>query len=46
MLPLKIDMTGTKGRTIIDENGVIVNVIRSVNKKAFFNLVIESIKNL
>lgn len=46
MLPLKIDMTGTKGRTIIDENGIMVNVIRSVNKKAFFDLIIESIKNL
>lgn len=45
-IPLKIDMTGTKGRTIIDETGVMVNVIRNVHKKAFFELVIESINNL
>ncbi len=46
LLPLKIDMTGTKGRTVIDNSGVLVNVIRSVNKKAFFDLVVSAIKNL
>lgn len=45
-MPLRIDLEDKRGQTILDHSGIIVNVIKDVDKKAFFNIVCESIANL
>lgn len=45
-IPLKIDLDVSRGQTVIDEKGVLINVIRNVEKDAFFEIVYDCISNL
>jgi len=45
-IPLKIDLINTRGKTLIDDEGFLVNVIRKVNEKSFFDIMFQTLKNL
>lgn len=45
-IPLKIDMTHTKGQTLIKEGDCVVNVIRFVNEKSFFEIMYQTLQNV
>lgn len=42
-LPIKIT---DKGQTIVDNNGVFVNVIKDINADAFFEIVFQNLSRL
>lgn len=46
IIPIKIDLLKTKGQTLIDEKGTLVNVIRSIDKKEFVELMCHLLNNL
>ncbi|MBR6412585.1 MAG: nucleoside hydrolase [Alphaproteobacteria bacterium] len=45
-IPIKIDLKNFRGQSLIAPEGRVVNVIRDINKQAFFDILCDSIANL